>query len=92
MAHRMQITLTDEQYERLRRASEETGVSIAELIRRRVDAGAGRPSLEERLAAFHDAAGAWSDDPDAVESGAEYVDRVRPGIAERLRRQGVEWP
>lgn len=88
----MQITLTDEQYERLRRASEESGVSIAELIRRRVDAGAGRPSLEERLSAFHHAAGAWADDPGADESGAAYVEQIRPGVTERLRRKGVEWP
>lgn len=87
MAHRMQITLTDEQYDRLRRRSEETGVSIAELIRRRIDERPGRPTLEQRLQAVRDTAGAWAGEPDANESGAEYVDRLRIGFDERQRRR-----
>jgi len=83
----MQITLTDEQYDQLRRTSESTGVSIAELIRRRLDTGPARPTLEERLAAVRATAGLWANEPDAHESGAEFVDRVRPGVETRLRRK-----
>jgi hypothetical protein len=50
MAHRMQITLDDRQYERLRSEAERTGASIAELIRRAVDARYGADlTLDEKL-------------------------------------------
>jgi hypothetical protein len=50
MAHRMQITLDDRQYERLRGEAERTGASIAELVRRAVDARYGAElTLEEKL-------------------------------------------
>lgn len=41
MSHRTQITLTDDQYERLRTESERTGVGLAELVRRAVDRSYG---------------------------------------------------
>jgi hypothetical protein len=42
MSHRTQITLTDEQYERLRAESRETGLGLAEQVRRAVDRGGPR--------------------------------------------------
>lgn len=87
MAHRMQITLTDDQYARLRQRSAESGVSIAELIRQRLDERPRQFTLEERLQAVRDTAGAWADEPDAQESGTEYVDRLRIGFDERMRRR-----
>jgi hypothetical protein len=38
MAHRFHIMLTDGQYEYLTRASERTSISVAELVRRAIDA------------------------------------------------------
>ena len=38
MTHRTQITLTNQQYERLQEESRLTGASLAELVRRAVDA------------------------------------------------------
>jgi hypothetical protein len=50
MAHRMQITLDDRQYQRLRAEAERTGASIAELVRRAVDARYGADlTLDEKL-------------------------------------------
>jgi hypothetical protein len=37
MSRRFQITLTESQYEFLRRASESTSLSVAELVRRAID-------------------------------------------------------
>lgn len=85
----MQITLTDEQYARLSRASSETGVSIAELIRRRIDESRTQYTLDQKLQAVRDTAGMWAPEHGAPESGSEYVERMRPGVAERLRRKGV---
>lgn len=59
MAHRMQITLADRQYERLRREAERTGASLAELVRRAVDRAYGADlSLEEKRRLLHETAGA----------------------------------
>ena len=59
MAHRMQITLDDRQYERLRREAEDTGASIAELIRRAVDRAYGADlSVEEKRRLLQETAGA----------------------------------
>jgi Ribbon-helix-helix protein, copG family len=50
MAHRMQITLDDRQYDRLRAEAERTGASIAELVRRAIDARYGAElTLDEKL-------------------------------------------
>jgi hypothetical protein len=57
----MQITLDERRYERLREEAERTGASIAELIRRAVDAKYGRDlSIEEKLRILDETAGAWS--------------------------------
>lgn len=59
MAHRMQITLADRQYERLRREAERTGASLAELVRRAVDRAYGTDlSVEEKRRLLHETAGA----------------------------------
>jgi hypothetical protein len=58
----MQITLDDRRYERLRLEAERTGASIAELIRRAVDAKYGRDlSLEEKLRILEETKGLWAD-------------------------------
>jgi predicted DNA-binding protein len=60
VAHRTQITLDDRQYERLRRESERTGASLAELIRRAIDRTYGTEgTLEDKLRAIDESAGAW---------------------------------
>jgi hypothetical protein len=41
MAHRIQITLSDEQYEFLKAEADRSSVSIAELIRRAIDTAYG---------------------------------------------------
>lgn len=81
MAHRMQITLSDTQYQRLRNRSMATGSPIAEIVRRAIDAdqpqagarerllAAIKPSSltrEQRRAAFEGAAGIWADRGDEV--------------------------
>ncbi len=86
MAHRMQITLRDDQYESLRHRSATTGLSVAEIIRRALDREQGRPTKEERLRILRDTAGAWPEYPD---TGAEFVERMRPGVAARLRKLGA---
>lgn len=83
MSHRTQITLSDEQYARLRAESEQTGLGLAELVRRAVDASYGTMGLEERLAALEAGFGAWTDEAHD-EDGAAYVERIRPGMAKRL--------
>jgi hypothetical protein len=84
--HRTQITLTDRQYERLRRESESSGLSMAELVRRKLDHAAGEASLDQRRAALRESAGAWRDrDFD----GRQYVERLRgQGLGERLAKYG----
>lgn len=89
MSHRTQITLTDEQYSRLRKRSRETGSSISELIRRAVDEryGPDELTLEEKLQILHSTAGAWKDrDFD----GQEYVEAIRsPGLGHKLKKLGL---
>jgi hypothetical protein len=63
MAHRMQITLDDRQYERLNREAERTGASLAELIRRAVDRAYGAElTVDEKLRILDATAGALGDD------------------------------
>lgn len=81
MSHRLQITLTDEQYAMLKQQSAETGASIATLVRRALEPDGGRRSMTtpERLALLGKSAGAWSDRPEdaRVESGKDYVAAIR---------------
>jgi predicted DNA-binding protein len=88
MARRTQITLTDDQYERLRGRSEATGSSLAELIRRAVDDtyGDAEPTVEESIEILERTSGAWKD---RDFTGAEYVERIRPGLGQRLAKLGL---
>lgn len=80
MGHRTQITLTDDQYEALRRESARTGLSLAELVRRALSANrtAGGPEGARALQASF---GCWAD---RELDGAAYVERLRPGLGQRL--------
>jgi hypothetical protein len=79
MARRTQITLTEEQHDRLSTLAEQTGVSLSELIRRAVD----RTYSAGAAAAVAGSFGAWRGRRD---DGAAYVERMRTGLAERLGR------
>lgn len=81
MSHRTQITLTDEQYERLRTESERTGMGLAELVRRALDRTYGTKRHRDRIRALDDSFGAWTD---REVDGAGYVDAMRRGMARRL--------
>lgn len=68
-------------------AGSATGASCSELIRRAIHNTFGQPSKREKLRALQRSAGSWGD---LDVSGAEYVDRVRGDLNERLRRLGLE--
>jgi hypothetical protein len=91
MAHRMQITLPDEQYARLREESASTGRSIAELIRRSLDQTYGALTVEQKLAALDASFGLWKDRDDIPADSGQYVRELRgPGMNERLRHLGFD--
>lgn len=73
---RTQISLTEEQMERLRRESARTGKSIARLAREAIDAR--YDDREERLRRFRSVAGAHRGDGTAVSENIdeEYVKAV----------------
>jgi hypothetical protein len=81
MSHRTQITLTDEQYERLQSESERTGLGLAELVRRAVDRSYGSTLHGESAEALRESFGSWTG---REYDGAEYVDHLRRGMARRL--------
>lgn len=80
---RTQIYLNDEELALLERAERATGASRSELIRRAVRSAYGEMDKDERLEALRQAKGIWRDRPF---TGAEYVDAIRGGWNERLRR------
>jgi hypothetical protein len=82
MSHRTQITLTDEQYERLRAESRETGLGLAELVRRAVDRSYGPVDRRALRTALDDSFGTWAGAGD----GAGYVDTLRRGMELRLTK------
>lgn len=84
---RTQVYLTTEELDLLDRASRATGASRSELIRRAVRLTFGRGTPEARLAALERGAGLWHD---RSSSGAEYVDRTRGDLNERLARLRLE--
>lgn len=88
MSHRTQITLTDEQYERLQAEAARTGLSMAALVRRAIDQTYIDDDRARRLAALRASAGAWADRDDIVD-GKTYVEEIRRGWAERDRRHGI---
>jgi len=81
MSHRTQITLRDEQYERLCRESERRGLPLAELIRRALDQSYGTTLPEDVARALDDSFGAWTD---RDFGGKSYVEGLRRGMARRL--------
>lgn len=85
MSHRTQVTLTDEQYDRLKTESTRTGLGLAELVRRALQALYGKPAQENPEAVIRATAGTWHR---PHENGEEYVERLRQGLAERERRVG----
>lgn len=83
MSHRTQITLTDEQYARLRAESAHSGMGLAELVRRALDRSYGASTHNEVEDALERAFGSWDHGAD---DGAAYVEGLRPGMAARLGR------
>lgn len=82
IGHRTHVVLTDAQYARLRSESERSGLALAELVRRAVDARYGDgdstalPSTADVAATLRRAAGMWADRPF---DGAAYVAALRGG-------------
>ena len=84
MSHRTQITLTDEQYARLCKESERSGLALAELVRRALDQTYGARTAADVKQALKVSVGSWKDrDFD----GASYVKGLRRGVAHRLTGQ-----
>lgn len=84
MSHRTQITLEDEQYERLRAESARTGLGLAELVRRAVDETYGSSTVAERRRRLDLSFGSWVE---ADLDGEAYVEWVRRGLGSRLAEQ-----
>lgn len=85
---RTQIYLGEDELEMLEHASQETGASRSELVRRAVRSTFGRQGKDERLSGLRASAGSWRG---RQRSGAEYVDAIRGGdLNERLSRLGVK--
>jgi hypothetical protein len=74
---RTQVLFADEQYRRLKEASEQTGRSIGAIVRAAVDEHLADRSLDSFLAALDDSFGAW-DEQDF--DGRAWVDRARGGL------------
>ncbi len=84
---RTQIYLGEDELQLLDRASQETGASRSELVRRAVRATFGRQGMDERLEALRASAGSWRG---RRRTGAQYVDTIRGDLNERLARLGVK--
>jgi len=85
---RRQVYLTQEELSVLERQQRGTGTNQSELIRRAIDhqyLGRARLGKADRLRVIRTAAGAWSG---RTETGAEYVERLRPGRLARVRTRG----
>jgi hypothetical protein len=78
MARRTQMTITDEQHARLQTLSEETGLSMSELVRQALERAYGGRGTEALEAAF----GIWRG---RRFTGEQYVERLRTGLGHRLR-------
>ncbi|MEX2372520.1 MAG: CopG family transcriptional regulator, partial [Dehalococcoidia bacterium] len=79
MSHRVEVTLTDEQYERLAVEARRAGVSLAEVVRRALTARYGETDRASTLRALDESFGAWAD---RDFSGVDYVDGRRSGMAD----------
>jgi hypothetical protein len=65
MSRKTQITLTDRQHGFLRDESDQTGLSMAELIRRALDS-TYRPAARRKLNGFELSVGVWRDPDEAL--------------------------
>jgi hypothetical protein len=84
--HRTQILLEENQYQRLKRESASTGRSIGDLVRKAIDEKYN--SKQERMwKALEASWGAWADRDD-IGTGAEYVERIREPLEDRLKQLG----
>ena len=81
MSHRTQITLTDQQYERLREESRRSGLGLAELVRRALDRSYGTSDGPAMRRALDASFASWGD---RNFDGASYVDELRRGMSRRL--------
>ena len=81
MSHRTQITLTDEQYQRLLAESRSSGLALAELVRRAIERNYATRGSGDVLRALEESFGGW---PDRPFDGAGYVEGLRRGMARRL--------
>ncbi len=84
---RTQIYLGSDELELLDRVARATGASRSELVRRAVRSTFGQPTKADKLLALDASAGSWRG---RSFTGGEYVDAVRGGLDERLRRLGLE--
>ena len=85
---RTQVYLGEDELQLLDQASQETGASRSELVRRAVRSTFGRQDKDERLSGLRASAGSWRG---RRRNGAEYVDAIRGGdLNERLSRLGVK--
>ncbi len=84
---RTQIYLGNDELELLDRVALATGASRSELVRRAVRSTFGQPTKADKLLALDASAGSWRG---RGFTGSEYVDAVRGGLDERLRRLGLE--
>lgn len=84
MSHRTQITLTDDQYDRLLNESSRTGLSLAALVRRAIESSYGAPSSDDTLLALEKSFGSWQE---REFDGKEYAARLRRGLGQRLTRR-----
>ena len=81
MSHRTQITLTDEQYARLREEPRRSGHGLAELVRRAVERSFGPSPAADVPGALDASFASWGD---RGYDGASYVDGLRRGTSRRL--------
>lgn len=81
---RTQIYLTDAEAEALKRQTKRSGASMSELIRSAIEQtyvrDGGQLTKEQALRIIDQTAGAWSG---RSETGADYVERIRPGLLRR---------
>ena len=81
MSHRTQITLSDEEYARLKRESERTGLALAELVRQALHHTYGGVDADVRERMIEESFGAWER---SSETGESYVEALRRGLDRRL--------
>ncbi len=84
MSHRINVTLSDDQYARLLDESSRTGRSPTALVLQAIDSLYGAPAREDALIALQKSYGAWQG---REFDGKEYVGNVRRGLGQRLTRR-----